>query len=364
MDKNVATLITVAFVIFLAGFGFWAYQIYKSSTGLNANIPAPAQNTPDPKNSTYSIEGQPVTLVNGLSEVPAAPGSASKTVTRYFGNEVSGDFNADGKNDMAFILTKNSGGSGTFYYVAAAISEISGYRGTEAILLGDRIAPQSTEYRNNEIIVNYADRAPGEPLAATPSVGMSRYFLIANGQLQEVVGIMPETEARTIAEKTCVKGGETLSQGIYNENSKTWWFDANLNATRPGCNPACVVKAETKTAEINWRCTGTIPPDNANGTTTSCTMEAKICPDGSAAGRTGPNCEFTPCPATNNGQIACTAESRLGDVCNQIYDPVCATVQIQCIKAPCNPIQQTFSNACEACHSQLVLGYLKGECVK
>ena len=27
-----------------------------------------------------------------------------------------------------------------------------------------------------------------------------------------------------------------------------------------------------------------------------CTMEAKLCSDGSAVGRTGPNCEFTPCP--------------------------------------------------------------------
>lgn len=27
-----------------------------------------------------------------------------------------------------------------------------------------------------------------------------------------------------------------------------------------------------------------------------CTQEAKICPDGSAVGRTGPNCEFTSCP--------------------------------------------------------------------
>lgn len=27
-----------------------------------------------------------------------------------------------------------------------------------------------------------------------------------------------------------------------------------------------------------------------------CTQEAKICPDGTAVGRTGPNCEFAPCP--------------------------------------------------------------------
>ncbi|MDO8739962.1 MAG: hypothetical protein Q7J54_00115 [Candidatus Woesearchaeota archaeon] len=28
----------------------------------------------------------------------------------------------------------------------------------------------------------------------------------------------------------------------------------------------------------------------------ACTQEAKICPDGSSVGRTGPNCEFTKCP--------------------------------------------------------------------
>lgn len=71
---------------------------------------------------------------------------------------------------------------------------------------------------------------------------------------------MTEAEARVIAEKECIKGGEALAAGIYNDNSKTWWFDANLNATREGCNPACVVSVETKNAEINWRCTGLIPP--------------------------------------------------------------------------------------------------------
>lgn len=30
----------------------------------------------------------------------------------------------------------------------------------------------------------------------------------------------------------------------------------------------------------------------------ACTQEAKICPDGSYVSRTGPNCEFTPCPTT------------------------------------------------------------------
>ncbi len=36
------------------------------------------------------------------------------------------------------------------------------------------------------------------------------------------------------------------------------------------------------------------PPDDDEGTV--CTMEAKQCPDGSYVGRTGPDCEFAPCP--------------------------------------------------------------------
>lgn len=28
----------------------------------------------------------------------------------------------------------------------------------------------------------------------------------------------------------------------------------------------------------------------------ACTLDAKICPDGSSVGRVGPNCEFAPCP--------------------------------------------------------------------
>jgi hypothetical protein len=37
-----------------------------------------------------------------------------------------------------------------------------------------------------------------------------------------------------------------------------------------------------------------------NGGTTICTMDARMCPDGSYVGRTGPNCEFV-CP--NGGSV-------------------------------------------------------------
>ena len=77
-------------------------------------------------------------------------------------------------------------------------------------------------------------------------------------QVQVVASVLSEAEAKEVAERDCIKGGESVESGFYNSNSKTWWFDANLNATREGCNPACVVY-ENKTTEINWRCTGALP---------------------------------------------------------------------------------------------------------
>jgi len=138
------------------------------------------------KDIEYIIDGQPVILANGVSEVEAAPGSASKIVTRYFGNNANGDLNGDNIPDIGFILTQETGGSGTFYYVAVALKTETGYRGTNAILLGDRIAPQTTKIKNGGIIVNYADRKEDEPMTAQPSVGVSRYFQINGDELIEI----------------------------------------------------------------------------------------------------------------------------------------------------------------------------------
>lgn len=47
----------------------------------------------------------------------------------------------------------------------------------------------------------------------------------------------------------------------------------------------------------------------------ACTMDAKVCPDGSAVGRDGDNnCEFFPCPKVSSEKpklIACTMEAKL-----------------------------------------------------
>ena len=60
---------------------------------------------------------------------------------------------------------------------------------------------------------------------------------------------------------------------------------------RPACldsEPRCLIP------EIEDMC----PPASSAPTQRACTMEARICPDGSAVGRSGPNCDFAPCPTS------------------------------------------------------------------
>lgn len=46
------------------------------------------------------------------------------------------------------------------------------------------------------------------------------------------------------------------------------------------------------------------PSNGGQNGQTACTMEAKLCPDGSYVGRTGPNCEFAPCPTPISSKSA------------------------------------------------------------
>ena len=134
----------------------------------------------NPKNSTYMIEAEQFTLTNGTGTIQTGEVS-------YFGNELRVDIDNDGKEDAAFIVTVNGQGSGTFYYLVVALNKDGGYRGTNGILLGDRIAPQTTEFKNGEIVVNYADRKLEEPMTKKPSIGVSRYFKVTDDSLVEII---------------------------------------------------------------------------------------------------------------------------------------------------------------------------------
>lgn len=199
------------------------------------------------KDATYSINGKSVTLKNGLSEIASAPGSATKTVTRYFGNEVKYDFDGDGREDVAFLLTQEPGGSGTFFYVVAALNTRNGYVGSEGFLLGDRIAPQTTELRPGGIVlVNYADRKPGEAFTVSPSLGKSVWLLLNKetmklGQVGQNLEGTADISKMTLGMKTwewmnALYGNDTEIKPLAGKKFTLTFKDKNTFSATTDCN--------------------------------------------------------------------------------------------------------------------------------
>ena len=174
VGRAVGLLVLLGIVGIVAAFYAFNNYIYEQKQAYAAA---------DYKDAEYFIDGTRVRLKDGVAETEAAPGSASKVVTRYFGNELKTDLDGDGREDVAFVLTQEGGGSGTFFYAVAALNTERGYVGSDGYLLGDRIAPQSTNVSQNPrhkyvVVFNYAERAPGEPMTTPPSVGKSAYLKV------------------------------------------------------------------------------------------------------------------------------------------------------------------------------------------
>jgi len=144
-----------------------------------------AESGPDnPQNIRYRIDKQMVQLINGYAESEAARGSAAKIITRVVNEPVYGDLDGDGKADAALFLSQDLGGSGTFLYVAAAISKDGRWLGTNAVFIGDRVAPQTIRIGEGLIDVRYLDRSPEESMAVAPSIVNALELELVGGHLE------------------------------------------------------------------------------------------------------------------------------------------------------------------------------------
>jgi len=112
---------------------------------------------------------------------------------------------------------------------------------------------------------------------------------IENRSIDRPVQQMTREKAKEQAiQSTCAQQARLTGEGYYNENSRTWWFNLDLDKT--GCNPACVVKEDGK-VELNWRCTGAIPetPDTENTPPLNCPEWINCMPSPDAPNR---NCNI------------------------------------------------------------------------
>lgn len=77
----------------------------------------------------------------------------------YFGaeskTEAHGDLNADGKDDVAFLIPRKDETRGTIYYLAAALATDRGHAGTNLLFLGEEVVPKTISIKNGVIDIEY-----------------------------------------------------------------------------------------------------------------------------------------------------------------------------------------------------------------
>ncbi|HEY7365986.1 MAG TPA: hypothetical protein VIE37_17955 [Methylomirabilota bacterium] len=166
---------------------FWVFLTLLS--GLACSVQSPGTRSApvgeDPLNSAYVVDGVVFTLREGRAEMAGPPGSATRSRLHVFGQPVFADLNGDGAHDAAVVLVYDPGGSGVFFYVAAAVRTAYGYSGTNAVRVGDRITPIDLAVEGRTIVYTYADRSPQESFAVRPSLVRSKRLILSGGSLQE-----------------------------------------------------------------------------------------------------------------------------------------------------------------------------------
>ncbi len=162
----------IILIIVIVAIGLIYFQLTKKDRENNI----PIVSVFDVPNMSYAVGGETFTLVNGKAEKAYASDSATKNMLSIFGQPLYEDLDKDNDLDAALWLVNNPGGSGVFYYAVLAINNGNDSFTTNALLLGDRIAPQTLEFDSGRALFNYAERKVGEPMITRPSMGKSLWI--------------------------------------------------------------------------------------------------------------------------------------------------------------------------------------------
>lgn len=152
---------------------------------LSACAEGPVSSGPDPANASYAgIYEQPVQLSDGVFEgAPFVEGGASRPrVTLVTDFVLVNDLDGDGRDERIVLLAENSGGSGTWGYLAAISPGAAG--DVDTVALGDRVQIVSADVAGKGVELVVAQAGP-QDAACCPGDVVRRRFVFADGALEE-----------------------------------------------------------------------------------------------------------------------------------------------------------------------------------
>ena len=129
------------------------------------------------KNATYTIEDLgDVQLVNGEYTHQYGEG-ATMINTVGIADMVLGDLDGDGDDDAAVILWWQSGGTGTFLYLAAMRNDNGVPQQAGITALGDRVQPGALTIIDSAIVLEALTHGPSDPMCCPSQKTVQTYTL-------------------------------------------------------------------------------------------------------------------------------------------------------------------------------------------
>jgi len=138
--------------------------------------------------ATYpGIQPEPITLENGdWSGEPYDPGSAmAPRAGLVDGFRLSGDLNADGRDEAIVMLWFSGGGTGSFHYVAVVGRENGAPRQLGIAPLGDRVQVRAAQIEGARIAFDTIQSGPDDA-ACCPGQSFRRVWELTGDEFREI----------------------------------------------------------------------------------------------------------------------------------------------------------------------------------
>jgi hypothetical protein len=145
---------------------------------LTYRIPSLAQAFPD--------TGGAFQLTGGVFDQPIPDSAASLHIELLDG--IDGDLNGDGLQDGVVVLLVDSGGSGSFRYLATLLNRDGVLVNNATLLLGDRVQVEDIAIDNNAVKLALLTHAPGDPLCCPTQQEDAIYRLVGDILAPDALG--------------------------------------------------------------------------------------------------------------------------------------------------------------------------------
>jgi heat shock protein HslJ len=179
----------------------------------------------------------PVRLVNGRFEgEPFAEGGMSRPTVQLIGNVLeTGDLDGDGSDEAVVLLVENSGGTGSFVYLAAV-----GRRGGEVVnlgtsLVGDRVQIRSIRVDGEHVELRVVQQGPDDA-ACCPSQKATRVWTLDGGLVESSTDVTGTLSTDDLSGVEWVLTHLGRNEPVPENSSITIVFENGKISGSSGCN--------------------------------------------------------------------------------------------------------------------------------